>query len=72
MASSNVGIIMEYNRELEEQIEDVINAKWDAGDYDDEFVMWCGENGIHKDDAPDYEDYFLNRKFEEMMDQHYD
>lgn len=38
------------------------------GEFDYEFDMWCTENGIHHDDAPDYEESFLERKLEQIID----
>lgn len=54
---------------FEHQIEEVIIARWEAGDYEQEFDKWCSEQMLHKDDWPDYEDDFLQEKFNEMMEE---
>lgn len=45
-----------------------LQEAFDKGDYDEEFVYWCVDRGIHKDYAPDYEESFLEDKLEEIID----
>ena len=55
--------------EFEQQLEDLVNAKWDAGDYEQEFDKWCSEEMLHKDDWPDYIDDFLQSKYDQLMEE---
>lgn len=57
------------SNEFEQQIENLVEAKWESGEYEHEFYIWCSENFIHKDDAPDYEMDFMQMKFDELMEE---
>lgn len=48
------------------QAEEILIAKWEAGEFEDEFVAYCIDERIHKDDWPDAEEDFLNMKFWEL------
>lgn len=45
-----------------------LEEAFDGGTYDEEFLMWCFENGIHKDYACDYVVNFLEEKLEDIID----
>lgn len=53
---------------IEQHVEDLVNARWDAGTYDQEFDKWCNEEMIYKDDRPDYIDEFLQIKFNDLIE----
>lgn len=56
------------SNDFEDQIAELVQENWDEGVYEHEFYIWCLENMIHKDDAPDYEEDFMQMKFEELME----
>lgn len=54
----------------EQIVEDLVITKWDNGEYEHEFYVWCCENMIHKDDAPDHEETFMEMKFVQLMEEY--